>query len=132
MPGPMLADMPRVVRWGGALLVVLALGSCGGGDDPVTEVLMLDNSYSPAVVEVEVGDTVRFVNRGRVQHDAIDVGGAWKTDLLDADDAQEVTFNDEGTYDFFEEDEDDLLAKIKAAGDMLELAGTQMQFLMAG
>ncbi|HEX6947946.1 MAG TPA: right-handed parallel beta-helix repeat-containing protein [Acidimicrobiia bacterium] len=91
--------MPKLVRWGGALLFAVALAACG--DDSATEVVMLDNSFSPAVVEVGVGDTVRFVNRGRVQHDAQDVDGAWKTDLLDPEGSQEITFTEEGTYEFF-------------------------------
>src|SRR5690606_760093 len=62
---------------------------------------MLDNSYDPQVVEIEVGDTVRFVNRGRVPHDAQDAGGKWKTALLDPEESEEVTFNEEGTYQMF-------------------------------
>lgn len=62
---------------------------------------MLDNSFDPQVVEVDVGDTVRFVNRGRVPHDAQDAGGQWKTALLDPEESAEVTFNEEGTYQMF-------------------------------
>ena len=95
------APMRNLVRWGGALLFTVALAACGGDDGAVTEVVMLDNTFSPGVVEIEAGDTVRFVNQGRVPHDAIDTGGAWRTDLLNAGDDQEVTFNEEGTYEFY-------------------------------
>nr|PZN34170.1 MAG: plastocyanin [Actinomycetota bacterium] len=98
--GPMLPLMPKILRWGGALLFALALAACGG-DDGVTEVVMMDNTFNPSVVHVEVGGTVRFVNHGRVPHDAIDTGGAWSIDLIQPDESAEVTFNSEGTYDFF-------------------------------
>lgn len=83
------------------MLFALVLAACGGEDGSVTEVRMLDNSYDPQVVEIDVGDTVRFVNQGRVPHDAQDAGGEWKTALLDPEDSAEVTFNEEGTYQMF-------------------------------
>lgn len=93
--------MPRFVGWVGGFFAVLVLGACSGGGASVTEIRMLDNSFSPQVVEVGVGETVRFVNDGNVPHDAHDVGGSWNTELLDAGSSQEVAFNAEGTYQMF-------------------------------
>jgi uncharacterized cupredoxin-like copper-binding protein len=72
-----------------AAATALALGACGGGGDGggdeqsgggATEIeardvhlSMVDNAYSPATVDVETGETVRFVfhNDGSVRHDAV-------------------------------------------------------------
>ena len=66
---------------------MLAWAACGGSDgtdertsteDPQAEardvhLSMVDNAYSPSTVDVEEGETVRFVfhNDGSVRHDAV-------------------------------------------------------------
>lgn len=60
--------------------VVVTIGAvaCGGAaSDDRSVVQMLDNRYVPADVEVAVGGTLEFVNDGRVDHNVIDVDGAF-------------------------------------------------------
>jgi uncharacterized cupredoxin-like copper-binding protein len=78
----------------------LALAACGGsgGTDEQTSteepqedardvhISMVDNAYSPSTVDVESGETVRFVihNDGSVRHDAV-LGDAATQDMHEAE-----------------------------------------------
>jgi uncharacterized cupredoxin-like copper-binding protein len=78
----------------------LALAACGGsgGTDERTgtgdpqedardvHVNMVDNAYSPSTVDVEAGETVRFIihNDGSVRHDAV-LGDAATQDMHEAE-----------------------------------------------
>jgi uncharacterized cupredoxin-like copper-binding protein len=86
---------------------MLAWTACGGSDgtdertsteDPQAEardvhLSMVDNAYSPSTVDVEEGETVRFVfhNDGSVRHDAV-IGDAATQDMHE----QEVRAAGEG------------------------------------
>ena len=59
--------------------VALLLAACNSGDGGAVEVRMLDNTFAPFVVEVTPDQPVRFVNQGRVPHNAIAVDGAFST-----------------------------------------------------
>lgn len=94
-----------------ALLLILfvfaaILFTACGGDDEAIEVRMLDNLFSPAVIEVPVGGSVTFVNDGRAPHNAVDVEGRWSTEDVFGDltmlngDSATVTFDEPGVYDF--------------------------------
>jgi uncharacterized cupredoxin-like copper-binding protein len=89
-----------------AAAALLASAACGGSDgtdetsseDPQAEardvhLSMVDNAYSPATVDVEEGETVRFVfhNDGSVRHDAV-IGDAATQDMHE----QEVRAAGEG------------------------------------
>jgi plastocyanin len=95
-----------------ALLAVIALGpgssraeataKPGPTSKPVT-ITMRDFSYTPASITVKVGQSVRFVNRGKIGHTVADVdargtilGKAIKPKLLDAGQSQTVTFSKPG------------------------------------
>ena len=65
----------------GAVLLAapaVALTGCGNAaaDDP-SVVRMLDNRYVPESIEVVAGSALEFVNDGRVDHNVIDVDGAF-------------------------------------------------------
>lgn len=82
-----------------------ALTSCSGSDDAV-EVRMLDNSFAPTIVEVEVGQTIRFVNDGRNPHNAIAADGSFSTltpegGNQDPGDAAEITIDEPGVYQYY-------------------------------
>lgn len=65
-----------------AAVILVTATACGGDDDSGTvassgdertvDIEMQDIAYSPDQVDVEVGETIRFVfeNTGKVQHDA--------------------------------------------------------------
>ena len=65
------------------VLLVSGLVACGGGDDARTtadegdartiEVDMVDTAFEPDQIEIEAGETVRFVftNRGTIVHEAL-------------------------------------------------------------
>ncbi len=68
---------------------------------------MLDNSFAPASVQIEVGETVRFVNDGRVPHNAYADDGSWSTEesfgspILQPGEETEITFDQPGTFPYF-------------------------------
>ncbi len=107
----------RQRRHGGVasgLLVILGLFTlvaCTGGDAEFQHTVeMEDNFFTPEVTRIDVGDGVRFRNRGVVPHNAIDVGGSWSTgeaaggdaaDLMDPDEEVVVTFDEPGVYTYY-------------------------------
>lgn len=64
-----------------AMAAIASATACGGDDDApvelvegvVAEVRVVDNTYEPDDLEVAAGTEVRFVNRGRNEHDVIPV-----------------------------------------------------------
>ncbi len=76
-----MVRLPVMRRWTIAVVVpalaVMAV-ACGdaAADDP-SVVRMLDNRYVPEDVQVAAGDPLEFVNDGRVDHNVIDVEGAF-------------------------------------------------------
>jgi plastocyanin len=99
--------VPRAVLWTLAAGVVALLLHPGGGAASASRTVtvpMGEYFYRPAKVTVRVGDRVRFVNRGRIEHTVADVDGrgairgkAIKPRLLDTGDAQTVLFKRAGT-----------------------------------
>ena len=97
-----------------ALLGLLLVAGCGGGDDggePISGddvvVDMFDNRYEFTEVNVTVGGTVTFVGAGRNPHNAVAADGSWSTEdvfgsleQLEEDKAV-LTFDEEGEYVFF-------------------------------
>ncbi|MGI8394436.1 cupredoxin domain-containing protein [Leucobacter sp. W1038] len=78
-----------------ATLAVLALSlvtACSGqvkpdvvpsaeGVDAAVVVTVIDNRYEPALVEIEVGDAVRWEFRGSMEHDVVGADGSFVSDL---------------------------------------------------
>ncbi|HWL49300.1 MAG TPA: plastocyanin/azurin family copper-binding protein [Acidimicrobiia bacterium] len=97
-----------------ALLGLLLVAGCGGGDDggePISGddvvVDMFDNRYEFTEVNVTVGGTLTFVGAGRNPHNAVAADGSWSTeDVFGSleqleDDEAVLTFDEEGEYVFF-------------------------------
>jgi|GEM_PF-126453 len=107
-------DRRRASRVAAAMTVALAallLTGCTG-DQPAFQhtVEMEDNFFTPEVIRIDPGDSVRFRNRGVVPHNAIDVGGTWSTgeaaggersDLMDPEEEVVVTFDEPGVYTYY-------------------------------
>lgn len=75
--------VPRFLSMVAAAAAIVVLAGCGADDDTAStpgsdssartvEVEMRDNEYSPTTVDVDAGETVRFVftNTGKVTHEA--------------------------------------------------------------
>jgi plastocyanin len=85
-----------------AAFAALAVAGCSGGDDPGVTVEMFDNAFEPAELTVAAGEPIVFDNVGQVIHNAIDVDGAWTTDLaVEPGESDTVTIDEPGTYTFY-------------------------------
>jgi plastocyanin len=109
-------------------LATLPLVGCGGDDgDEEPTIVMTDNVYTPDNLQIEVGDVVTFVNRGKqgthsanaeygvdidpspgsgaTDHSGKDVNHAWRkgfaTHALFPDEEQRVVFHVARRYDYF-------------------------------
>ncbi len=69
---------------------------------PMTvEVAQADFSFVPRRIVVNAGDTVRWVNRGAVQHNTTADGGLWASKLMmEPGEAFSFTFTEAGTYTY--------------------------------
>jgi plastocyanin len=93
----------------GAAAVTLAACS-GEGSDAFVHVGMKDNFFTRDVTRIAVGDTVRWTNDGEAPHNALDPEGAWSTgeaagkgefDVMLPGEALEMTFPEEGIYEYY-------------------------------
>jgi plastocyanin len=70
----------------------------------VVEVVALDNSFRPDQLTVAAGTEVRFVNRGRNEHDALSVeSDTWGVEAVDFGPGAEYVhvFDEPGTYRYY-------------------------------
>jgi plastocyanin len=89
-------------------LVAAAFGfaACGGSDDEPAaakasggpSVAVADNSFSPATIEVAVGDTVTFENEGQVAHTV--TGDDFDSGSLAPGDTFTFTASEAGTFSY--------------------------------
>lgn len=61
-------------------------------------VVIKDFAFTPANLEIKVGDTVRWVNEDGPQHSAWDLNDAFDTGLLATGQSASLTFNGAGTF----------------------------------
>lgn len=64
-------------------------------------VTIVDFSYSPRDITVNVGDTVTWTNQDSELHDATADDGSFGTPLLDKGESASVTFDQPGTFSYF-------------------------------
>src|SRR5690606_25594822 len=70
--------------------------------EPKTVVVEIRNfAYSPETVEINVGDSVRFINRDRVGHTATADDGSFDTGLLGRDEDAVITFDEAGEFPYY-------------------------------
>jgi plastocyanin len=86
----------------------IGLAACGGSDDEPaaqsaaksggTAVAVADNSFSPATIEVAVGDTVTFENEGQIAHTV--TGDDFDSGSMAPGDTFTFTASDAGTFSY--------------------------------
>lgn len=57
-------------------------------------------AFSPAELEIAVGDVVVWTNNDLAPHTATELGGAWDTDALRRGDAAELIFRTAGAFSY--------------------------------
>ena len=67
-------------------------------DTKVVDVQIKNFKYTPAVVTINKGDTVRWTNLDKAPHDAM--GDDWNSEMLQTGMTSEVTFDTAGEYDY--------------------------------
>jgi plastocyanin len=102
----------RIRNAAAAVLALVLLAACSGGDSPVVEgqdvvVHMYDNRFEFTEVRIPVGGTVTWQGAGRNPHNAVSSDGSWSTEdefgsleMLDGD-AAALTYDTAGTYAFY-------------------------------
>ena len=103
-----------MIKGAGMSLTSLVVGCLGEEEDPedvdedTTIVDVLEQDFDPQIVEIEAGETIRWINR---QRDATDLRNAnWNgaTDwgfthtLTDIDHFVDYTFDEEGVYQYYD------------------------------
>jgi plastocyanin len=58
-------------------------------------------TFEPNVVTIQAGDSIEFVNRGRIVHTATSKTGAFDTGNLRADESAIIQIREPGTYEYF-------------------------------
>lgn len=56
--------------------------------------------FDPATVTISAGDTVRWVNQGKIDHTIWTNDQAFRSDIMHAGDAVQYTFASPGAYDY--------------------------------
>lgn len=98
-----------------ALVLALGLAACGGTDEgtdettaigggngtATTAVEIVEFSYGPDPIEVEVGDAVTWTNEDSAPHTATADDGSFDTGTLDKGKGKSVTFKEAGTFPYF-------------------------------
>lgn len=89
-----------------AVLGLLALGACSGGDDEGDSaaggdaVAIVDFNYEPADLEVAAGTTVTFTNEDGFAHTVTAKDKSFDSGNMDEGASFDHTFEEPGTYDY--------------------------------
>jgi plastocyanin len=70
-------------------------------EGPEVSIDIRDFRYHPSNVSIPAGTTVTWTNGDRAPHDAVDREGEWRTELLQQDESDSVTFETPGTYEYY-------------------------------
>jgi plastocyanin len=66
------------------------------------DVSLTDSGFSPIDVTIDAGDNIRFTNNGTSNHSATGDGLSWGTGTVLPGESDIVTFDEPGTYTFFD------------------------------
>ena len=93
-------DIRTAANWSGTLLLGWASMVSA---QTVHEVQVLDNAFSPSTVNIEVGDTVRWVNPANNgnPHNVVSDDGLWTPPAIAESWTFEFLFENEGSFGFF-------------------------------
>ncbi len=83
----------RILGIGAVALLAVPLAACAGGAkpkpvpsdtgaEPAVTVTVIDNRYEPAEVEIEPGEAVRWVFKGKMEHDVVAKDGSFVSELM--------------------------------------------------
>lgn len=90
---------------GGAVIAsgLPAIGDSGAAVPPgvVHEVAIRDFVYTPASLTIRAGEAVRWTNYDAAPHDAVELGGAWKTPLLKQGESATQVFDRPGQQEYY-------------------------------
>jgi plastocyanin len=82
------------------VVIISAAAFIAGAAFAATEVRIEDFSFNPAVVDVEKGEYVRWVNIDQVTHTSTSDTGKWDSGDLEHGEDYERKFNQPGTYTY--------------------------------
>lgn len=71
------------------------------GDGETIEVVIEDNTFNPATVNISTGDTVRWTNLDSTTHTVTGTGASFVSENLNQGDSYEFLFTDPGTYEYY-------------------------------
>ena len=88
----------HVARIAIAAALSLYLGGAHAAETKVT----IDNfTFTPAQLNLKVGDTVTWTNHDDIPHTVVEKNTTFRSKALDTDDAYSFTFTSAGTFDYF-------------------------------
>lgn len=89
------------------LLVVMAAGRMTNSavaqtQGPAETAIKIDNFvFTPNVVTLSVGSTVRWTNKDDIPHNVVSEDKSFKSKVMDTDEQFSITFTKPGTYTYF-------------------------------
>ena len=82
-------------------LILSAMAPIAARNSSIVIVEMRDDTFEPAIVRIEPGDSVRWVNVGHNPHNVVAADGAFRSKILQTGDSFTVTFQKVGRFDFY-------------------------------
>jgi plastocyanin len=97
--------MRRILRLGllatGVTAVILS-ACASGAEDEITGIRVVDDEYSPAVLEIPVGGTVTWNSGGANEHNIVASDGSWTSpSVVPRGSSFRRTFDEPGIYNYF-------------------------------
>ncbi|SEW15642.1 Plastocyanin [Cognatiyoonia koreensis] len=96
MPNPTRRDALRITAGAAVALPMMATTAVAA-----THTVTIQNfAFNPANLTISAGDTVTWINADSTQHSALDLGGAFDTNLINPGASASLTFNGRGTFNY--------------------------------